>query len=337
MLTIVARWSGARRDEIRRLAIDCLDTHPDGHPRLRIPVGKGHTERSIPQHPAASRSIPQHPAASRSIPQHPAASRCIPLHPAASRGCRRPATVDRAGPPHAARDQLNSSVGGRCSTCSWSAASCCSCSIGRWRRRARPQAWSMRGAVRRSARTGSDTPSAPSSPRAAVASRRSWRCSGTGPRRCRRHLHRPSPRSRAGSRTPETSPGPRRGGTRCRARWPRTGRSVGARPARRVVSSTHRIRQGDQRPDQADGLADRGRGAGEGAMAELGRGAGPAGDVGDRDMQLDQQAHDQRVLGFPVSRQRWSAAHSHGRRAPPRVCCSPPAWRRSSARGSSRC
>jgi len=37
---IVARWSGARRDEIRRLAVDCLDTYPDGHPRLRIPVGK---------------------------------------------------------------------------------------------------------------------------------------------------------------------------------------------------------------------------------------------------------------------------------------------------------
>ena len=29
---IVARWSGARRDEIRRLAVDCLDTYPDGHP-----------------------------------------------------------------------------------------------------------------------------------------------------------------------------------------------------------------------------------------------------------------------------------------------------------------
>ena len=48
---IVARWSGARRDEIRRLAVDCLDTYPDGHPRLRIPVGKGYTERSIPLHP----------------------------------------------------------------------------------------------------------------------------------------------------------------------------------------------------------------------------------------------------------------------------------------------
>ena len=54
---IVARWSGARRDEIRRLAIDCLDTYPDGHPRLRIPVGKGHTERSIPLHPQAADAL----------------------------------------------------------------------------------------------------------------------------------------------------------------------------------------------------------------------------------------------------------------------------------------
>ncbi len=54
---IVARWSGARRDEIRRLAIDCLDTYPDGHPRLRIPVGKGYAERSIPLHPQAAAAL----------------------------------------------------------------------------------------------------------------------------------------------------------------------------------------------------------------------------------------------------------------------------------------
>lgn len=54
---IVARWSGARRDEIRRLAIDCLDIYPDGHPRLRIPVGKGHAERSIPLHPQAADAL----------------------------------------------------------------------------------------------------------------------------------------------------------------------------------------------------------------------------------------------------------------------------------------
>ena len=54
---IVARWSGARRDEIRRLATDCLDAYPDGHPRLRIPVGKGHAERMIPLHPQAADAL----------------------------------------------------------------------------------------------------------------------------------------------------------------------------------------------------------------------------------------------------------------------------------------
>ncbi len=54
---ILARWSGARRDEIRRLEVDCLDAYPDGHPRLRIPVGKGHTERSIPLHPQAAEAL----------------------------------------------------------------------------------------------------------------------------------------------------------------------------------------------------------------------------------------------------------------------------------------
>ena len=54
---IVARWSGARRSEIRRLAVDCLDAYPDGHPRLRIPVGKGYTERSIPLHPEAAAAL----------------------------------------------------------------------------------------------------------------------------------------------------------------------------------------------------------------------------------------------------------------------------------------
>jgi len=54
---IVARWSGARRDEIRRLAVDCLDAYPDGHPRLRIPVGKGYAERMIPLHPLAAEAL----------------------------------------------------------------------------------------------------------------------------------------------------------------------------------------------------------------------------------------------------------------------------------------
>lgn len=37
---LIARWSGARRDEIRRLEVNCLDSYADGTPRLRIPAGK---------------------------------------------------------------------------------------------------------------------------------------------------------------------------------------------------------------------------------------------------------------------------------------------------------
>jgi integrase len=45
---LVARWSGARRGEIQRLALDCLDRYPDGTARLRIPAGKTHRERVVP-------------------------------------------------------------------------------------------------------------------------------------------------------------------------------------------------------------------------------------------------------------------------------------------------
>lgn len=45
---LTVRWSGARRDEIRRLELDCLDTYPDGTPRLRIPAGKTKAERMVP-------------------------------------------------------------------------------------------------------------------------------------------------------------------------------------------------------------------------------------------------------------------------------------------------
>jgi integrase len=54
---IVARWSGARRGEIRSLDYDCLDAYPDGTPRLRIPVGKGKTERLVPLHKEAAAAI----------------------------------------------------------------------------------------------------------------------------------------------------------------------------------------------------------------------------------------------------------------------------------------
>lgn len=54
---LIARWSGARRGEIRRLSFDCLDSYPDGTPRLRIPVGKTFKERIIPIHPEAAEAI----------------------------------------------------------------------------------------------------------------------------------------------------------------------------------------------------------------------------------------------------------------------------------------
>jgi integrase len=54
---IVARWSGARRGEISRLELDCLDFYLDGTPRLRIPVGKTGSERLIPLHPEAAEAI----------------------------------------------------------------------------------------------------------------------------------------------------------------------------------------------------------------------------------------------------------------------------------------
>lgn len=54
---IVARWSGARRSEITRLELDCLDAYQDGTPRLRIPAGKTGKERLVPLHPEAAAAI----------------------------------------------------------------------------------------------------------------------------------------------------------------------------------------------------------------------------------------------------------------------------------------
>lgn len=54
---LVARWSGARRDEIRRLEADCLDSYPDGTPRLRIPAGKTHEERTVPLNEEAAAAL----------------------------------------------------------------------------------------------------------------------------------------------------------------------------------------------------------------------------------------------------------------------------------------
>jgi len=56
---LVARWSGARRGEIQRLAVDCLDSYPDGTPRLRIPAGKTRQERIVPLNQEAAEAIRQ--------------------------------------------------------------------------------------------------------------------------------------------------------------------------------------------------------------------------------------------------------------------------------------
>jgi len=54
---LVARWSGARQGEIRRLSIDCLDCYPDGTPRLHIPAGKTYQERLVPLHEEAAAAL----------------------------------------------------------------------------------------------------------------------------------------------------------------------------------------------------------------------------------------------------------------------------------------
>ncbi|MFD8563127.1 tyrosine-type recombinase/integrase [Streptosporangium canum] len=54
---LLVRWTGARRSEIRRLDLDCLDAYPDDYPRLRIPVGKGLSERMVPLHPRAAEAL----------------------------------------------------------------------------------------------------------------------------------------------------------------------------------------------------------------------------------------------------------------------------------------
>ena len=54
---LIARWSGARREEIRRLALDCLDSYADGTPRLRIPAGKTKRERIVPLNEEAAAAI----------------------------------------------------------------------------------------------------------------------------------------------------------------------------------------------------------------------------------------------------------------------------------------
>ncbi len=54
---LIARWSGARRGEIQRLSVDCLDRYSDGTYRLRIPAGKTKKERLIPLNEEAAEAI----------------------------------------------------------------------------------------------------------------------------------------------------------------------------------------------------------------------------------------------------------------------------------------
>tara|TARA_R110000787_G_scaffold286428_1_gene404887 strand:+ start:32249 stop:34306 length:2058 start_codon:yes stop_codon:yes gene_type:complete len=54
---LTLRWSGARRGEVRRLALECLDRYPDGTARLRIPVGKTGRERMVPLHEEAADAL----------------------------------------------------------------------------------------------------------------------------------------------------------------------------------------------------------------------------------------------------------------------------------------
>jgi integrase len=68
---LVARWSGARRAEVRRLALDCLDAYPDGTPRLRIPAGKTYRERVVPLHDEAAAAVRAVAALRRGQPDRP--------------------------------------------------------------------------------------------------------------------------------------------------------------------------------------------------------------------------------------------------------------------------
>lgn len=55
--SLIARWVGPRRSEIRRLELDCIDAYPHGHPRLGIPAGKTYIERIVPLHPEAADAL----------------------------------------------------------------------------------------------------------------------------------------------------------------------------------------------------------------------------------------------------------------------------------------
>ena len=68
---LVARWSGARRDEIRRLPLDCLDRYPDGTARLRLSGRKTYKERVVPLHQDAAAALQQVIDLRKDAPERP--------------------------------------------------------------------------------------------------------------------------------------------------------------------------------------------------------------------------------------------------------------------------
>ena len=113
---LVARWSGARRGEIQRLALDCLDHYPDGTgapapprrqdlPRARRPAARGRRRGAAGRRRPARRRRSSAPSptsspARRALPVHAATASCCPrttcsTTPAAAEPARpRPAWCD---------------------------------------------------------------------------------------------------------------------------------------------------------------------------------------------------------------------------------------------------
>ncbi|MFJ9903585.1 tyrosine-type recombinase/integrase [Streptomyces sp. NPDC101152] len=68
---LVARWSGARRTEIQRLPLDCLDRYPDGTARLRLSGRKNYKERVVPLHEDAAEALQKVVDLRRNAPERP--------------------------------------------------------------------------------------------------------------------------------------------------------------------------------------------------------------------------------------------------------------------------
>jgi integrase len=68
---LVARWSGARRTEIQRLPLDCLDRYTDGTPRLRLSGRKTYKERVVPLHEDAAEALQKLIELRRHAPERP--------------------------------------------------------------------------------------------------------------------------------------------------------------------------------------------------------------------------------------------------------------------------